>query len=200
VPDDVQTYTCEQCGKGLKRKAHSAADNQPAQLNTQSGHNSSSGAALDELPPWVRKYGGPIGLVVLGLLFILIGKAFDVGVLALPTVVCFVAALYWLTKNRSATPAPVTFSTTRQPDEVRQHQLQEYLSQYITVTRGRVESVTPYSAVVVHGQRVNHVLHLLISIFLCGLWLPVWLVVAVTGGERRTVMAVDHYGNVTTSR
>jgi hypothetical protein len=28
----------------------------------------------------------------------------------------------------------------------------------------------------------------------------VWLVVAVTGGERRTVMAVDHYGNVTTSR
>jgi hypothetical protein len=148
----------------------------------------------------MRKYGGPIGLVVLGLLFIVIGRAFNVGALALPTIACFVAALYWLTKNRSATPAPVTLSTTPQPDEVRQHQLQEYLSQYIAETLGRVESVTPYSAVVVHGQKVNHVLHLLISVLLCGLWLPVWLVVAVTGVERRTVIAVDHCGNVTTSR
>ena len=44
------------------------------------------------------------------------------------------------------------------------------------------------------------VLHLLISIFLCGLWLPVWLVIGLSGGEKRTVISVDHCGNVTTAR
>jgi hypothetical protein len=29
-----------------------------------------------------------------------------------------------------------------------------------------------------HRRPVNHVLHLLISVFLCGLWLPVWACLA----------------------
>lgn len=32
-------------------------------------------------------------------------------------------------------------------------------------------------------QGINHVLHLLISIFLCGLWLPVWLIMTISEGN-----------------
>ena len=43
---------------------------------------------------------------------------------------------------------------------------------------------------------MNHILHLLLTVFLCGFWLPVWLLVAVTGGEKRSVLAVDQCGNI----
>lgn len=190
---ELQTFTCEQCGQALKRQG--APVNQPAQLNMASAAGES--ADEDQLEAWLRKYGGPAGLLALGVIFFVIASAFKVEALVIPALACLGAGVFWLTRTRSAIPAPVTVSTTRQPDQVRQHQLQEYLSLYIATTRGRVESVTPYSAVVVHGQRVNHILHLLLSIFCCGFWLPIWLVIAVTGGERRTVISVDQCGNVT---
>lgn len=31
----------------------------------------------------------------------------------------------------------------------------------------------------------NHILHLLISLFMCGVWLPVWLLIATTSGHYR---------------
>jgi hypothetical protein len=37
--------------------------------------------------------------------------------------------------------------------------------------------------VVVTGKPVNHVLHLLLSLFLCAMWVPVWLIMAAVGGE-----------------
>lgn len=65
------------------------------------------------------------------------------------------------------------------------------------VTRGwRVESQTNYSAVLVAGQRPNHILHALLSFFTCGMWLPIWLVVAVSTREYRMVLTVDQWGNV----
>jgi hypothetical protein len=45
--------------------------------------------------------------------------------------------------------------------------------------------------VIVSGEPVNHVAHLLASVFLCGLWLPVWLLIAIFGGERRGTVTVD---------
>jgi hypothetical protein len=60
----------------------------------------------------------------------------------------------------------------------------------------KVQARTPTSAVVVSGQPVNHVLHLLISVFLCGLWLPVWILAAATGGEYRRMVTVDEHGAV----
>lgn len=61
---------------------------------------------------------------------------------------------------------------------------------------GRVQSHTPYAAVVIYGQKVNHLLHAVISIFTCGLWAFVWALLALTGGERRYSLTVDPYGNV----
>lgn len=50
--------------------------------------------------------------------------------------------------------------------------------------------------VLASGQRANHVLHAILSLFLCGLWLPVWLVVGLTSGERRRTYWVDELGQV----
>jgi len=61
---------------------------------------------------------------------------------------------------------------------------------------GRIEFMDQYSAVVVHGRPVNHVLHLLITILLLGLWLIVWILLAVTGGEKRELITVDEWGRV----
>jgi hypothetical protein len=61
---------------------------------------------------------------------------------------------------------------------------------------GRVQSQDAYQAVVVFGKPVNHILHALLSIFLLGLWLIVWLIVGLTGGEKRELIAVDESGQV----
>lgn len=97
--------------------------------------------------------------------------------------------------ERASAPAPG--STEPISDEARARLLQEHLSQMVITNQSRVESSTPYAAVVVSGRPVNHVLHLLASVFLCGLWLPIWFVMAMAGGEKRHVVAVDQYGNVT---
>jgi hypothetical protein len=108
---------------------------------------------------------------------------------------CGIAALMVVAKrDRAAQPPVLPISTTLVSDDVRQRCLQEYLSHEIVRTQARIETVTPYSAVVVSGRRVNHILHLLVSVLLCGLWLPMWLMIAVSGGEKRSVLMVDQFG------
>jgi hypothetical protein len=87
-------------------------------------------------------------------------------------------------------------STIPVSDDVRRQMLQEYLSRELYTGRGRVESATAYTAVVVQGKPVNHVLHLLATVLLCGLWLPIWIIIALDGGEKRRVLSVDHCGNI----
>ena len=60
----------------------------------------------------------------------------------------------------------------------------------------RIESLGEFQAVVVKGRRVNHILHLLIAIFTIGLWVLVWLVLAVSGGEQRYLVQVDALGEI----
>lgn len=64
----------------------------------------------------------------------------------------------------------------------------------------RVESQTGIMAVMVKGRRVNHLLHFFIGIFTIGLWWIVWLILAITGGEKREVLTVDDYGNILKQR
>ena len=60
----------------------------------------------------------------------------------------------------------------------------------------RVEFADGPRAIVVYGSPVNHVLHVLLTIFTCGMWLPLWLIIAATGGEKRRHIHVDDYGNL----
>lgn len=60
----------------------------------------------------------------------------------------------------------------------------------------RVESQTDFQAVVVKGKRPSHLLHLILSLVTLGIWIPVWILVAIFGGEKRKVLMVDAWGNV----
>jgi hypothetical protein len=69
------------------------------------------------------------------------------------------------------------------------------------IVRGaRVESQTDTLVVIVHGRRVNHLLHFLIGVFTIGMWWFVWLLLAILGGEKRYLIAVDEQDNVSTRR
>ena len=58
----------------------------------------------------------------------------------------------------------------------------------------RLESSGEFQAVLVMPQKTNHVTHLVVSFFTLGLWLPVWLVIALTRKNRREVLQVDEAG------
>jgi Helix-hairpin-helix motif len=60
----------------------------------------------------------------------------------------------------------------------------------------RIESQLDRQAVMATGGEVNHVLHLLISLMTCGLWLPVWVILGVTGTRKHMVVTVDPNGVV----
>ena len=63
---------------------------------------------------------------------------------------------------------------------------------------GRVESQSDYMAVIVTGKKVNHLLHFLIGWITLGLWWIVWIILAITGGEKRHMITVDEFGNLRT--
>ena len=60
----------------------------------------------------------------------------------------------------------------------------------------RVESRTDTDAIIVTGKPVNHVLHLILTLVTCLMWGVVWIVLALTGGEKRVALQVDPYGSV----
>lgn len=64
----------------------------------------------------------------------------------------------------------------------------------------RVESQTDFQAVLVRGQRPNHILHLILTLVTLGLWGFVWLAIAIFGGEKRAVVDIDAYGNTNIQR
>jgi hypothetical protein len=61
----------------------------------------------------------------------------------------------------------------------------------------RIEAQTETMAVIARGHRVNHLLHFYIGVFTLGVWwFTGWPALAIFGGEKRTIVAVDDYGNV----
>ena len=60
----------------------------------------------------------------------------------------------------------------------------------------RVESTLPGQVVMVRGRRPNHILHLLLSVLTLGWWLIVWLIIAASVKETRTVLTVNPDGSV----
>lgn len=82
-------------------------------------------------------------------------------------------------------------------DQIRKAALQQTILRY-TATGYRVESMTDYSAALVSGKPVNHVLHLILTLLTCSLWGVVWLFLVITGGEKRSTVVVDEWGTVHT--
>jgi hypothetical protein len=97
--------------------------------------------------------------------------------------------------DESAQPQESTDASQPRPLAERRQILSRHI-QMAVAAGGRVESQSDDNAVIVKGKDVNHVLHVLISIFTCGLWLIVWLILIITGGEKRQLITVDEWGNV----
>lgn len=57
-------------------------------------------------------------------------------------------------------------------------------------------SMTQTSAVIVKAAKVNHVLHLLISVLTCFVWALIWILVAISERPKCIRLEVDEFGVV----
>ena len=58
---------------------------------------------------------------------------------------------------------------------------------------------SPVAVAVSTGGGVNHALHAVLTVFTCGMWLPVWILIAIFGNSPRSSVAVAGHGvNVNT--
>lgn len=60
----------------------------------------------------------------------------------------------------------------------------------------RIEVVDGDRAIVSMGEPVNHLLHVVLMVFTCGLWFPIWILIMCFGGIKRRRIHVDEYGNL----
>lgn len=82
------------------------------------------------------------------------------------------------------------------PPHIRHDRLNQAVIRELT-TGARIQTQGDFYVVLLRGHGVNNILHLLLTVFTAGLWLPIWLIVAMTNKETRAVMSVDEYGTVT---
>lgn len=102
-----------------------------------------------------------------------------------------------------AVETPPTKPSTSSPEIDKREVHKDILARAVqaeVVRGGRVESQSGTMATIVHGRRVNHVLHFFISFLTIGIWVIVWLIIALTGGESRILITVDSTGNVLRQR
>jgi hypothetical protein len=60
----------------------------------------------------------------------------------------------------------------------------------------RVEAQFDTQAALVTAGRVNHLLHAILTAVTCGTWLPVWIILAISGAEKHVTITVDENGVV----
>lgn len=62
----------------------------------------------------------------------------------------------------------------------------------------KVESQTEYTAVLYYGKggKINHILHLLLSLITFGIWLIVWIIIGLSNQRKTKVVAIDESGEI----
>ena len=94
----------------------------------------------------------------------------------------------------AATQPAIDSASSRKTAEDRKELLARTLTTQIA-TGARVESQSDFQTVVVKGKPVNHTLHLILTVVTLMIWPPVWIALAIFGGEKRSMIVVDEYGN-----
>jgi hypothetical protein len=105
----------------------------------------------------------------------------------------------WPSAYPPAQPAAPASPDQLRPGEKSVWERKTVLAQHIqqeVAKGGRVESQNDTTAVMVYGSPVNNVLHLILTLITAGLWLLIWIPVAIFGGEKRKMLVVDELGNV----
>ena len=90
-------------------------------------------------------------------------------------------------------------TTGRKTADERKQMLAELIANRV-VQGYRVETQSDFQAIIIKGKPVNHILHLILSIFTLGIWLFVWLLLAITGGEKREIARVDEWGTTSVAK
>jgi len=93
-------------------------------------------------------------------------------------------------------PTPHVTPPSRIEAEQRKAILAQAVAENVTLHRARVESQTDFQAVLVRGHRINHLLHLILTLLTCGVWVVVWVAMFAFAGEKRFSIRVDEYGQV----
>lgn len=94
------------------------------------------------------------------------------------------------------TPAATVALAPQSAADIRRTRLNEVVADRVRYG-WRVESQGDGYAVLVIGNKPNHILHLIITLFTFAIWAIVWIIVAANSGEKRQTIRVDDYGNVT---
>jgi hypothetical protein len=94
---------------------------------------------------------------------------------------------------------PSTAASGRKSAEERKELLARTVSSQVAAG-ARVESQSDFQAVVVKGKPVNHVLHLILTLVTLLTWGIVWIALAAFGGEKRSMVTVDEYGNASVQK
>ena len=79
----------------------------------------------------------------------------------------------------------------------------ELLARHVSmqITQGwRVESQSDFQSVLIRGRKVNHVLHLIVTLVTIGVWGVIWIALVALGGEERQMVQVDEWGNASVVR
>lgn len=96
----------------------------------------------------------------------------------------------------SNAPVPaVSSSPDRKTNEERKAALAQMVAN-VSAQGFRVESQSDYQAIIVKGKPVNHTLHIILSVLTVGIWLIVYAILAIAGGEKREMVQVDEWGNI----
>ncbi len=98
-------------------------------------------------------------------------------------------------QKTSASERQKTSASERQ--RISASERQKILKEKIVICQAtgmRLESSGEFQAVLATPQKTNHVMHLIVSFFTLGLWLPVWLLITLTRKNRREVLQVDEAG------
>ena len=64
------------------------------------------------------------------------------------------------------------------------------------VVNNNIATPAPSVAVAVSAGGTNHALHLILTVLTCGMWLPVWLLIAIVSGSSSSSVAVAGPGGV----
>ncbi len=126
-----------------------------------------------------------------------------------------IAVMKWASENLKSLPAPSktmpTISRKAKPVIYQGKKIEDFgkklsaserkhiLNEQIILCQAdgkRLESREGFQAVLMTQKKTNHVLHLVISFFTGGLWLPVWILVALTRKNKREMLQVDENGAV----
>ena len=107
------------------------------------------------------------------------------------------APAYLLALRQSRLQDPTPFGSSDEFDDAkRQRALASAVEDQVATNRAYVLYDGPTGVLLAYRRQVSHLLHGFLTFLTGGLWVVVWIALALGGGEDRVLLDVDAWGNV----